>query len=55
MTSLSEQLKRLRVPQTAVLKGGVLRASLLFERGEAAAHDTDSVFVLGKSERWLWD
>lgn len=48
MTSLSEQLKRLRAPQTAALKGNAQRSSLLFDRSDAQSHDTETVFALGK-------
>lgn len=49
MTTLSQQLKRLAVPQTQIYRPGIKRASFLFEPNEAAGLDKETVFALGKS------
>ncbi|KAJ8929225.1 hypothetical protein NQ314_018104 [Rhamnusium bicolor] len=46
-TSLAEQLKRLTVPQTTVLKRDKKRASLLFDAKEAAGLKRETVFQIG--------
>ncbi|RZC33246.1 HEAT repeat-containing protein 1 -like [Asbolus verrucosus] len=46
-TSLSEQLKRLAVPQTAVLQRDKKRASLLFDPKEAAGLKRETVYQIG--------
>lgn len=50
VTSLSAQLKRLQVPQTAILaklSGDTKRASFLFDPKEAASLDAESVYCIG--------
>lgn len=47
MTSLSEQLKRLAVPQTSLLKDSKKRPSLLFNPREAALLTRDTAFEIG--------
>lgn len=50
VTSLSAQLKRLQVPQTAILSklnGDTRRASFLFDPKEAANLDAESVYCIG--------
>lgn len=50
MSSLSEQLKRLSVPQSNILKHDVRKKdSLLFQPSEAAKLSTDVVFTIGVS------
>lgn len=47
-TSLAEQLKKLRTPQTNILLQDKKRASLLFDPKEAANLDRETVWNIGK-------
>lgn len=47
-TSLAEQLKKLRTPQTGILLQDKKRASLLFDPREAANLDRETVLSIGK-------
>lgn len=46
-TSLAEQLKKLRAPQTAILLQDKKRSSLLFDPKEAANLDKETVLSIG--------
>lgn len=46
-TSLAEQLKKLRTPQTKILYQDKKRASLLFDPREAANLDKETVLSIG--------
>ena len=46
-TSLAEQLKKLRTPQTKILHQDKKRASLLFDPREAANLDKETVLSIG--------
>nr|XP_034175529.1 HEAT repeat-containing protein 1 [Osmia lignaria]XP_034175531.1 HEAT repeat-containing protein 1 [Osmia lignaria]XP_034175532.1 HEAT repeat-containing protein 1 [Osmia lignaria] len=48
-TSLAEQLKKLRAPQTEILLHDKKRASLLFDQAEAANLDRETVLNIGQS------
>lgn len=48
-TSLAEQLKKLRTPQTAILLQDKKRASLLFDPREAANLDRETVLSIGNN------
>lgn len=48
-TSLAEQLKRLRTPQTSQLHDSKKRASILFDWREAAEKDRETIFDIGIS------
>ncbi|XP_034937507.1 HEAT repeat-containing protein 1 [Chelonus insularis] len=48
-TSLAEQLKKLRAPQTSLLLQDKKRPSLLFDPKEAANLDRDTVYNIGKN------
>lgn len=50
MTSLAEQLNRLKAPQTNVLLQDKKKPSLLFDPKEAASQDRLSVLSLGKTQ-----
>lgn len=47
-TSLAEQLKKLRTPQTDILLHDKKRVSLLFDQAEAANLDRETVLNIGK-------
>ena len=46
-TSLAEQLKKLRTPQTTLLLQDKRKPSLLFDTKEAANLDRDTVYNIG--------
>lgn len=46
-TSLAEQLKKLRAPQTTLLLQDKRKPSLLFDTKEAANLDRDTVYNIG--------
>ncbi|XP_028178693.1 HEAT repeat-containing protein 1 [Ostrinia furnacalis] len=48
-TSLSEQLKKLSAPQSAIYKEGKKKASLLFDPKEAGLKDRDTFYEIGLS------
>lgn len=48
-TSLAEQLKRLKTPQTSLLVDSKKRASILFNPKEAAEKDRETIFDIGYS------
>ena len=53
MTSLAEQLNRLKVPQTSILLQDKKKPSLLFDPREAAELDRRTVYNLGKNKNNL--
>lgn len=48
-TSLAEQLRRLKAPQTSLLVDSKKRASILFDPKEAALKDRETIFDIGYS------
>lgn len=48
-TSLADQLRRLKAPQTSTLVDSTKRASILFESAEAANKDRETIFEIGAS------
>lgn len=48
-TSLAEQLRRLKTPQTSLLVDSKKRASILFDAKEAATKDRETIFDIGYS------
>lgn len=48
-TSLAEQLRRLKAPQTSLLVDSKKRASILFDQKEAALKDRETIFDIGYS------
>lgn len=49
MTSLAEQLRKLKTPQTSKLLDSKKRASILFDAREAAEKDSETIFDIGYS------
>lgn len=49
MTSLAQQLKKLRAPQTSLLVDRKQRASILFDEKEAATKDRETIYDIGYS------
>jgi U3 small nucleolar RNA-associated protein 10 len=48
-TSLAEQLKKLRTPQTILLLQDKQKPSLLFDTKEVANLDRDTIYNIGKN------
>ncbi|XP_055389397.1 HEAT repeat-containing protein 1 homolog [Condylostylus longicornis] len=47
-TSLAEQLRRLKVPQTSVLVDSKIKQSIIFDKKDAATKDRKTIFQLGQ-------